>query len=181
MTDNQNRFYWRVWGEVRRVLLVSGFTPATADLFRHEIHVRALGYDKTHTAFNNHEFDRVLAVFYAYSQSDNLGLQLRQLNQPLTRAMGSIFAKAFLAQIGVKKESWEAYLNGIALRACKKPLMDLDDKDWPTILAALNHTRLHRAKAGHKHGKGRRPEAGGRGVSNLQAPASSLQPADEPF
>lgn len=81
MTPAQNALYWREWAAVRRV------EPA-AD--RHALHVRALGRDKSHTAFSNADFDKVLGVFRAITQPENLGSQLRQIRMPRTRLLHAI-------------------------------------------------------------------------------------------
>jgi hypothetical protein len=72
MTKAQTQLYFREWAAVRK---------AQPDADRHELHVKALGKDKSSKAFTNSDFDRVLQVFRAISQPGNLNAQLRQAQQ----------------------------------------------------------------------------------------------------
>jgi hypothetical protein len=81
MTDKQVAFYWREWAAVRRV---------KPDADRHELHVSALGYDKSMRELTNNEFDLVLAEFKSISDNSDLGVQVRELNQHRKRCLYSI-------------------------------------------------------------------------------------------
>ena len=81
MTPKQNSLYWREWGAVVRHCKAASL-PAPD---RHDLHQAALGADKSHLAFSNEDFDRVLAQFRAQSRPEDLGAQLRQMNQPQIR------------------------------------------------------------------------------------------------
>lgn len=81
MTQKQTYLYWKEWQAVRRV-------DAKAD--RHELHIRALGKDKSSKLFNNQDLDKVLGAFRAISNPSNLNAQLRQLNQDKTRLLWKI-------------------------------------------------------------------------------------------
>ena len=59
MTASQNRLYFREWGSVRAACKAHGWPVPD----RHELHVRALGFDKSHLDFNNEDLDKVLAEF----------------------------------------------------------------------------------------------------------------------
>jgi len=64
MTASQNKHYWRVWGEVRRMLIELGeFSSADAAEERHAIHVEALGCEKSSKDFTNKDLDAVLDHF----------------------------------------------------------------------------------------------------------------------
>lgn len=78
MTARQRTLYWREWQAVRRVY---------PDADRHELHVQSLGRDKSSSAFTNDDLDKVLATFRAISRPDDLDGQIRQVQQPLTRAL----------------------------------------------------------------------------------------------
>jgi len=81
MTKNQEALYWREWSSLR------GYCKAKQlpDPDRHQLHVQALGSDKSHKHFTNEDFDLVLAVFRAMSRPGSVDSQLRQIRQPLTR------------------------------------------------------------------------------------------------
>ena len=86
MTSLQNRLYFREWGRVRTACKQQGFPIPD----RHDLHVKALGVDKSHLDFSNEDLDQVLAEFRAISQPDNLAAQLRQQDQPRLRLLYSI-------------------------------------------------------------------------------------------
>jgi hypothetical protein len=86
MTTLQNRLYFREWGRVRAACKQQGFPIPD----RHDLHVKALGLDKSHLDFTNEDLDQVLAEFRAISQPDNLAAQLRQQEQPRLRLLYSI-------------------------------------------------------------------------------------------
>lgn len=67
MTTKQKSLYWRQWAAVRKVLIdLGGYSSADADAERHKIAADALGEDKSSTAFNNRDLDKVLDAFRAY-------------------------------------------------------------------------------------------------------------------
>lgn len=78
MTAKQRTLYWREWQSVLRVY---------PDADRHELHVQSLGKDKSSSAFTNDDLDKVLATFRAISHPDDFSGQLRQVQQPVTRAL----------------------------------------------------------------------------------------------
>lgn len=86
ITKAQNSLYWREWSRAKKAAQLT-------DADRHRLHVEALGYDKSHTSFENAELDKVLGVFRAHSQPANLKAQLAQLAQPDTRLIAKIRAQ----------------------------------------------------------------------------------------
>ena len=86
MTAKQDALYWREWGAVSRHCKAAA--QPVPD--RHELHVRALGADKSHKAFTNADLDKVLGVFRAISNPDSIGRQLRQIDQPRARKLAKI-------------------------------------------------------------------------------------------
>ena len=72
MTAKQNSFYWRLWGNACQANHWSSQDGA----LRHDAHARALGYDKSHTAFTNEEFDRIIRFFQLLQDPDNLNAVL---------------------------------------------------------------------------------------------------------
>jgi hypothetical protein len=68
MTAAQTKKYWREWAAVRRLLVDLGeFSKAEADQERHEIHIRALGSDKSSKDLTNRDLDRIFDAFDSYS------------------------------------------------------------------------------------------------------------------
>ena len=86
MTPGQNALYFREWGRVRAACKQQGFPIPD----RHDLHVKALGLDKSHLDFTNEDLDQVLAEFRAISQPDNLAAQFRQQDMPRRRLLYSI-------------------------------------------------------------------------------------------
>jgi hypothetical protein len=90
MTTKQNSLYWREWGAVVRYCKANGL-PAPD---RHALHAAALGADRSHLAFTNEDFDRVLAEFRSHSRPADLVAQMRQLSQPRIRLKYAVNALA---------------------------------------------------------------------------------------
>lgn len=86
MTTLQNRLYFREWGRVTATCKQQGLPLPD----RHELHVKALGLDKSHLDFTNQDLDQVLAEFRAISRPDDLAGQLHQQDQPRRRLLYSI-------------------------------------------------------------------------------------------
>jgi hypothetical protein len=86
MTTSQNRLYFREWGRVRATCKAQNWPVPE----RHALHVRALGFDKSHLDFSNEDLDKVLAQFRAISRPEDLAAQLRQQDQPRRRLMYAI-------------------------------------------------------------------------------------------
>ena len=136
MTPAQNALYFREWGRVRSVCKQQGFPIPD----RHDLHVKALGLDKSHLDFTNADFDRVLAEFRAISQPDNLAAQLRQQNMPRRRLLYSI-----------RRLAAEPYWRAIAqdkFGTADETRLDLDQLTQLRItLAARARARSHRQAA----------------------------------
>lgn len=99
ITKKQNLWYWREWGKARR---------ADPTLDRHELHISALGYDKSHADFTNEELDIVIAEFLCISEPENLGAQIRLLRQPKIRLMHRITGMAPAAYIqSLLEDRWK--------------------------------------------------------------------------
>lgn len=103
MTPRQTALYFREWGYVR------GYCKRHAQPApdRHELHRRALGYDKSSKLFTNAEFDQVLGVFRSISMPGSLNSQVRQLEEKRTRKLGKI--RELLKCIGLYIDEPEAY------------------------------------------------------------------------
>lgn len=126
MTPKQNALYFREWGALSRRCKAEGWTLPD----RHELHARALGADKSHLAFTNADFDKVLGVFRCYSQAENVNGQLRQMAQPTTRKMGRL--EITLRCLALYVEDVEAYVGHICLDKFHTPdWNDLSDTPPP--------------------------------------------------
>ena len=153
MTRNQQALYWRAWGKAR-AHLISRDTARSGDVdaMRHKLHLRALGYDKSMIDLNNHEFDHVLAAFWAVSQPSDLEAQLRQQDQPYIRWIYE--AHRLLVTIGeVDMRHYMAYLSGLSARvnAGEAELTHLDPAQRRRVIQALSYAARRAARKGHSH------------------------------
>lgn len=138
MTPKQQSLYWREWGNVRRVLVAAGRTPAEADAQRHRIHIEQLGRDASSKRLTNAQFDSVLAGFRAYSRSDDLMAQLRLIDQPEQRLASYKRRAAELAdQCGVEEEGRDAYLDALARRICSRTWATVTETDAAKLCGIL--------------------------------------------
>ena len=141
MTKNQNGIYWREWSAVRHHLMDDlGWKSSAADSFRHTLHIRALGFDKSHLKFNNRDFDAILGVFRAISRADDIEAQLRQLEQPLDRC------RRALRDLQADLEMSDEYVDGIAWKITHKAVMDCNEAELSKVISALNFHRYRLAK-----------------------------------
>ena len=138
MTPKQQSLYWREWGNVRRVLIAAGRTPAEADAQRHRIHIEQLGRDVSSKRLTNAQLDAVLAGFRAYSRPDDLMAQLRQLDQPDQRLSAyKARATTLAAQCGVEEPGRTAYLDQLARRICSRTWATVTETDAAKLCGIL--------------------------------------------
>lgn len=155
MTSEQRAMCFGEWKKCWFAIVQASGGRTTADErgVRMGVTAKALGKPRSWSAFwSNGDVDRLLAVMWAIARPGDLAAQIRQLDQPLTRVEGSSFAQALLAELGIAEAGRDAYLDGIARRIHKRPLADLSADQWRDVLAALNHSRLHKAGVRHHHG-----------------------------
>lgn len=86
MNAAQEGKYWRLWGQIRK---------ARPDLDRHELHIQALGEDKSHKDFTNDDFDKFVALYHSIINPDSLDAQLHQLGQHKNRLLWKITIEQF--------------------------------------------------------------------------------------
>lgn len=103
MTAAQRKKYWREWSAVRRKI-----GDEATDELRHDLHVRALGKDKSSVRFTNKDFDAVLREFRAISLPADMDAQLRLMNQERKRLLYKISMQKKLLAVFVEKP--EAYV-----------------------------------------------------------------------
>lgn len=85
MNDAQIRKYRFEWNKARKVLRAQGKTPTEADVRRHEIHIEALGEDKSSYDLTNKDFDAVLKCFKAISEPASFTAQIDLEAMPESR------------------------------------------------------------------------------------------------
>ena len=83
-------------------------------------------------AVTSFEFDKVLGVFHAVSRPGDLKAQLRQIDQPITRAQYKL--NHLCEELGLTK----SYVDSIAQRVCEKPLHKLKATDYPHLLGCID-------------------------------------------
>lgn len=124
ITKKQDRWYWLEWAKVRRA------DPTVA---RHQLHISALGKDKSHKEFTQEEFDQVIAEFLSISEPENLDAQIRLLKQPKTRLI-----------FRIRRMAPEAYVKELLMDRWKTDdLNELDVSD----LHQLRNTLKSRSNA----------------------------------
>lgn len=146
----KDRLYLYEWGQARRVLRKQGHSPVEVDAMRHELHIKALGRDKSHYSFTNSDFDKVLGVFRAISKPDDLFSQLHALNGRCLRMRFGIKRAA------AKMNKGEDYILGVARHTHPDRKIDsldqLDEAGLEKVRLALTETlrvfqRAEKAKA----------------------------------
>ncbi len=100
MTPKQNNLYWREWSAAHKA-------DPKAD--RHQLHVEALGHDKSHLDFTNDDFDKVLGAFRAISRPGDLNAQLRQIRGQHRRAL--YILERLMRQLGVDRNYVQAVID----------------------------------------------------------------------
>lgn len=157
MSPAQTSLYFREWGKVRRHYIEHGIDPKLTDSKRHELHQKALGYRKSSKEFTNKEFDKVLAVFYAITRPDDLGVQLRQQDQgELRRDEARTRCMDILKEIGIGegneagRAEWlrGAYLDGLVKKVAppQESFDGLNDKQANVVLGILVRRVLSQRK-----------------------------------
>lgn len=67
MTKAQHARYWRDWSKIRKMLVEMGdFSKEDADAERKQIHLRALGREKSSKDLNNKDLDQIFKHFNSY-------------------------------------------------------------------------------------------------------------------
>lgn len=141
MTGAQTMLYFREWQRVRDVRKAKGLPHG--DVYRHELHLKALGVRKSSKDFTNADLDKVLAVFRAITEPGNLMAQLHALDQPGERAAALREQVRELAMRCVDKPGLEgAYLDGMARRIFGPPQYHLLDERQLAQLAGILQRRI---------------------------------------
>jgi hypothetical protein len=142
MTPRQTTLYFREWNPLYRMLRAQGLSSAECDARRHELHVAALGYQRSSKDFTNPELDCVLAEMRRHTRPGDLDAQLAPERQARKRAEHAM--QAMCRRLG---EPWPAYAEGIVRRMNREGrlgasrLADLDPAGRRAVLAALTRQR----------------------------------------
>jgi hypothetical protein len=126
MTPNQKGRYWRDWARVRKILTEMGeFSAKEADEQRHQIHLEALGVNKSSKDFTARDLDKIFAAFDAYLVLENGPRKGPAENQPVKRLIYSIEAlglpEPYIQSIARDKEGtsdWKALPEANLRRLC---------------------------------------------------------------
>lgn len=184
MTTGQRKMlfkWWRpLWAGFLRARTGAGAYPADERSARHAFTSKVIGQEKSWGSgtWQQPEIDAMLAVMWSIVKSGDFNLQLRQVNQPITRMECSMFCQMQLdgirAAAAAKGDAElaerlgtplgrESYVNGVCRRIHKCDLVDLKkDKQWIAILGALHHTREHKEGVAHNHPRSTWQRRGGR-------------------
>lgn len=149
MTAKQEGLYWREWGLCRKALIALGFTSTEAAEKRHELHIRAHGADKSHAAFLDGEFTKILGVFRSYSRPGSLDEQLRVIDEPEARKRNLLTdARRRALENGIEPHGIDAYLDHIARQVTGKGLDRVNQIEAAKIRGIVNRQwhRIHRSR-----------------------------------
>lgn len=130
MTSKQTKWYWREWAAVRRA-------DPSAD--RHELHVKALGFDRSSKELTNDELDRVIAEFWRVCRPEGIDAQLRQLRQVTIRLRWKISHQQS-DRLRKYVASPELYIQEIlSSRFHRKTVEELDQKQLRDMVITLEN------------------------------------------
>jgi hypothetical protein len=93
INPKQNALYFREWAKAKAVYVkFCGYTSKEAEAMRHDLHLDALGSDKSHLDFTNDDLDAVLDAFEAVSvlESGPHGHRSRAAEMPRRRAIYAV-------------------------------------------------------------------------------------------
>lgn len=182
MSPDQRKMLFAEWRKCWTAIVATraGSYPADEKAARMAITAKVVGHEKSWGAvFGQREIDRLLAVLWAISRGGDFNAQMRQVNQPFTRAEHSVFASHYLDALEIEAHGREAYLNGIARRIHKCELADINDEQWLDVLAALNHTRMHKLGIKHSHPRSEWQNGKRRSEDSASFDLGSAAPATE--
>jgi len=159
MTPKQTSLYWREWGKVRARLISDGLTSEQAAAKRHALHAKALGRDKSHLAFTNQDFDKILAAFRAVYDDSNLDAQLRQIDQPEERRHALVNKCWEACRVFIKgndpahrDDLCQRYMDGTAKKVFGKYERELTEHQLAALHGILDkHANRELAKQRQEH------------------------------
>lgn len=138
MTPRQLYKYRAIWAQIRDKLRARGLSSKQCEDYRHAITRRALGADKSSTAFINAEFDAVLQVFAAELKPTDLDGQLALQEMPEKRVSLLIARIDGLSRhIGLTVGNESRYVDGIAMRMFGRQYHELPERGLQQIEGIL--------------------------------------------
>ncbi len=143
ISNRQNRFYWGLWGKAKRELMHGRetWTWLNENNRRHELHVRAIGYDKSHYDLTNREFDRVIAELKAII-NPGAARPSRINAQDMERRRLYFGLRSLMRKLRVR----ENYVQAIADRMFfKLPVNLLETEELRKLIIALREHEKRRA------------------------------------
>lgn len=109
MNYQQIKKYRFEWARVKAVLAARGLSEAEMEAQRHELHMKALGEDKSSTLFTDKEMDTVLREFRAISSADDMTGQIELGGMDATRKRHGIGQLLTALEMGeADAEHWVA-------------------------------------------------------------------------
>ncbi len=145
MNAGQQKKYWWLFGPVRDYLKARGYTPAQIEERRHALHRKALGKDKSSTAFTSADFDAVKREFRAEWDGGNLNAQMDADEEPEQRKEavmgGCMEATADMFALGDDRladaKSRLGYIAGTARNVVRKELEECTEAELGTVRGCL--------------------------------------------
>lgn len=147
LTDAQIRLYRKEWALCRAALRRYGRSPSEADAERMRIHEQVCGTAKSSKCLTNQQLDKVLAIFWSWSKSDDLDAQIRQDNQPAIRCRGicrhllDLFSEID-TDLYIAEDRKDAYIDGLFSRLNPGCPQDPDwagFDPWHRVMSALTY------------------------------------------
>ena len=132
MTTKQTRLYWREWGKASKALQTRFNKPAGAvQEYRQKLHIKAIGYSVSSKKLTNTHLDKVLAIFSAQYQPDNIDAQIQRNTQADNRIDYRI--KTLVNE----SDMTPAYLNGITQKMFEADYADISYSQKKKLIPAL--------------------------------------------
>lgn len=197
MTTTQMRMYRAEWAKALAAIerkLGRKLSSVEADIMRRQYHAD-VGAPESSKNCNNQDFDRLLALFFALSQSDNLMAQMHIQDQPEIRArylcddmldrieahldtLGRQ-AEADPIRIGTAREAYLLYLLRILNPKSDIPVLESAvATDWQQVIRTLVYRHDQVVRKGMTPGRDRQPSK--RVAKTRQPDTRRRRPYDKP-
>ncbi len=144
MTPIQRKLYFVKWKKAKEGMRSYGRDVSDDRAARMECHAAA-GIPLSSTSLSNSDLDKVLAVFWSWSQPSNMDAQMRQQTQPAVRCR-------FLCKHVMERTnevvhvflptSFDAYIDALWRKLNKADLEDPeygDEASWQKVIIALHY------------------------------------------
>lgn len=125
--------YWPRWRAAEKVLLAAGFSKEEADEKRKDIHRAVTGDECSSKDLTNRTLDEVLRHFAAISNPRDGRRQADLADGPAKRVRWQI------SQLRDRMNFSDAYVETLAIKMHRRSLVQCDEDQLKTILAALTY------------------------------------------